>query len=322
MMSMKRRIGLLSILCILPVAHADAGDAAGALRDRGEEFCFGRSYDGAHLARNRRQKLLALFVYRDFSGDPLSEDKPLTRDQAKTRERNAARPTFNIIRQYRGGRIQRSESACESDGDAIDCSPDSEELADYALVLRAAGDKLNAKNGQEQKTGYPLERMPMSVCRSWRDRARPGWVGKGQPLRVRFAERAPVCYRLDQDISKRPRQNVVSIALRFNRPVEIDDNEKVAFTMLRVTASVKLKDGTVRSRDARCDSADYYFWCQYGYGAIRLAAIEDRAIHVFSGPKSSPSERPEIEKFFDLPLGADDRAFRLTERDDETCELQ
>lgn len=319
---MMRRLALPVLICLMPVTAFAADDVASILRDRGEEFCFGRTFDGVDLARNRRQKLSALFVFRDFSVDPLSEDKPLTREQAKALEQKAARPTLNIVRQYRNGSVKHSESACESGDTMLDCSPDSEELADYALELRAAAGKLIAKNGLEEKVTYQLEKMPMNACRGWRDRARPDWVGKGQPLRVRFADRAPVCYRFDRDASKRPGQKVVSIALKVNRPVEIDESEKVSFTMLRVTASVKLKDGTLRTRHARCDSAEYHFWCQYGYGAIRLAALEDRALRLFNGPSSRPGERPEIETFFDLALGADDRIFRLTERDNGQCELQ
>ena len=263
-------------------------------------------------------------MFKDFSSDPLNEDKPVTREQSIAIEQKAARPTFHIIRRYRGGRIKHSDSACdEASGGAFDCSPDSEELAEYALEFRAAGDKLIAKNGLDEKVTYQLERLPLSACQTWRDRARPEWVGKGQPLRVRFAERAPVCFGLDLDAAKHPKQKIASAAVRINRPVEIDPDEKISFTMFRATVSIKLRDGTARVRHVRCDSGGYYFWCQHGYGAIRLAGAEDRVIRMFSQRNPYTSQkRTEMEQFFDLPLGGKEQAFRLVERQDEKCELQ
>jgi hypothetical protein len=315
---MKRWLAVLALFGMAaPGVSIAAEDAARTLRNQGEEFCFGRTYDAAQLGRNKRQNLSALFVFRDFSRDPLSEDKPVTREQA------AAQPRFEVIRRYRDGRIKHvSESACEETRAGVDCSPGSEELAEYALALRASGGALVAKNGLEEKLRYQLERLPLSACRGWRDRARPEWVGKGQPLRVRFAERAPVCFGAELDRATDAKQNVASVAVRINRPIEIDPDEKIPFTMFRATVSVKLADGTTRVRHTRCDSGGYYFWCQHGHGAIRLAAAEDRVIRLFSQPNPyTPRKRTEIEEFFDLSLGGKEQAFRLVERQDEKCEL-
>jgi hypothetical protein len=317
-----RRIGFVFAILTLLQGTASAQDALDALRGRGEEFCFGRTYDAAQLVRSKRQALSGLFVFRDFSGDPLSEDKPMTREQSMAREQNAARPTFDVIRRYRGGRIKYSDGTCEETRDGVDCSPDSEELAEFALELRASGDKLVAKNGLDEKVAYQLERLPLSVCRSWRDRARPEWVGKGQPLRARFAERAPVCFGQDFDISKHSKQTVAGVAVRINRPVEIDPDEKIPFTMFRATISVKLKSGTTRVRHTRCDSGGYYFWCQHGQGAVRLATAADRGIRMFSQANPNTTQkRTEMEEFFDLPLGGKQQAFYLVERDDAKCEF-
>jgi hypothetical protein len=316
------RVGLVCAVYALLQGPAVAQDALSALRSRGEEFCFGRTHDAAQLARNKRQALSGLFVFRDFSGDPLSEDKPMTREQSMAREQKAARPTFDVIRRYRGGRIKHSDGTCEVTRDGVDCSPDSEELAEFALELRASGDKLVAKNGMDEKVAYRLERLPLSTCRNWRDRARPEWVGTGQPLRVRFAERAPVCFGQDFDSSKHPKRTVAGVAVRINRPVEIDPDEKIPFTMFRATISVKLKNGTTRVRHTRCDSGGYYFWCQHGQGAIRLATAADRGIRMFSQANPyTTQKRTEMEEFFDLPLGGKQQTFHLVERDDPKCEF-
>ena len=326
MMNLKSLIGLLGVLCILsagPLAAAEAG-ASTTLRSRGEEFCFGRTYNSVHMARHKRQHLSALFVFKDFSGDPVSEDKPVTREHATATDKTASDLKVSVVRQYRKSRIHQSESACEAtQGGIFDCPAGSEELAEFNLELRANGDALMAKNGLETDGPYRLDRLPLAACRAWRDRARPQWVGKGTPLRVRFVDRVPVCFRLERNLSNDPKQKISSVAVRINRPIEIDPSEKVPFTMFRITASVKLRDGTTSVRNARCDSADYYFWCQYGNGAIRLAAMDDRSIRMFDqADQRVPRKRREMEDFFDLSLGPDDQAFRLTERDDATCELQ
>lgn len=328
---MTRLAGFLFILCMVSAApEAAAAESAGAsqiLRSRGEPFCFGRSYSTNHMAQRKRQTLSALFIFKDFSPDPLSEDKPITPERLIADDKAAAEQiAFSVLRRYRDGRMAHFSSRCEESSDGgIEC-PAASELAEFELTLRPDGGGLIARDGLDGNARYRLERLPLSTCLNWRDRARPPWVGKTAPLRVRFAERAPACFGLNHDaryLAEHPGQKIASVALRINRPAEIDANDKVTFTMLRITASMKLRDGTVSVRHARCDSAEYAFWCQYGDGAIRLKTADDRSITLFDKKDPErPRKKTEMEAFFGLSLGGRNQTFRLTERDDAQCELR
>jgi hypothetical protein len=327
---MTRLAGFLFILSVglaaPDAATAESADAAQILKSRGESFCFGRAYSTDHMARRKRQTLSALFIFKDFSPDPLSEDKPVAPERLIADDKAAGEIAFSVLRRYRDGRMAHFTSECEESSDGwIEC-PAAGELAEFGLALRPDAGGLAVRYSIDGGARYRLERLPLSTCLGWRDRARPPWVGKGLPLRARFAERAPVCFGLDRDaryLGDHPGERIASARLRINRPTEIDPNDKVTFTMLRITASIRLRDGTVSVRHARCDSAEYAFWCQYGDGAIRLKPADDRGITLFDRKdREIPQDKTEMEAFFGLSLGGRNQSLHLAERDDAQCELR
>jgi hypothetical protein len=327
---MTRLARFLSISCMVLAAPAGAmaenADASQILKSRGEPFCFGRSYPANHMARHKRQTLAALFIFKDFSPDPLSEDKPVAPERLIADDKGAGDIAFSVLRHYRDGRMAHFPNRCEASRDGgVEC-PATSEMVEFELNLRADGGGVIARDGLDRDTSYRLERLPLNTCLKWRDRARPPWVGKSLPLRVRFAQRAPVCFGLDRDaryLAQHPGDKIASALLRINRPTEIDPNDKVTFTMLRITASIKLRDGTVSLRHARCDGAEYAFWCQYRDGAIRLKPADERGITLYDQKDpETPREKTEMEAFFGLSLGGRNQTMQLTERDDAQCELR
>lgn len=324
---------LVTAACAVSTASraADGADALDALRRRGDEFCFGRTYDASHMARHRTQRLSAFFLFRDFSPDPLSEDKPIPRDRLIAIDKSTTHRTLDVLKRNRAGRIERSELRCDVNDREVTCSGDSGEGEDGVLEVRTSRDALLVKNGLESER-YALGPLPISTCLAWRDRARPKWVGQGPPLRVRFAEHAPACFMREYDaryLAKHPKENVAGVAVRINRPVEIDDSDRVRHTMLRVTLSMRLRDGTLAERNTRCDGSGYDFWCQgqYGSGAVFLVPAGDRSIMMLE--RRRPDERRgkgPMETFFGVPLGhgagPGARAFRLDAHSETLCELR
>jgi hypothetical protein len=299
----------LAALALLPSA-AIAADAGATLRSKGVELCFGRVYDAGHMTRHKRQPLSAIHVFKSFTMDPLSEDKPVPREKMIAADEHVSKAW--IIRRARDGKLDDVQFPCsEIKPSVFECSRGDEEFPVRRLELRASGDKVFARSGLDTKEVYRLESRPLAECLAWRDKARPDWVGKSQPLRLRFAERAPVCHAA---------AGTPKLALRTLRPVETEASDHVPHSMLRVTLALTLADGTTRVRHTRCDSSGYDYWCQYGHGVVHLAPAGDRAIAVFEGPHEPRASEPSpFEQFFGVTLKPEQRRFVVEERDDAVC---
>jgi hypothetical protein len=162
---------LLAALVLLPSA-ALAADAAGALRRGGVELCFGRVYGADHMKRHKRQPLSAIHVFKSFTMDPLREDKPVPREKMIASDNQASK--VSIVRRARDGKIDDVELPCdETKPNVFVCSPDSEQLADLRLELRAKGELVHARSGLDTKEVYRLAPRPLAECLAWRDKARP-----------------------------------------------------------------------------------------------------------------------------------------------------
>jgi hypothetical protein len=320
-------VWLALVACVVSVASSAAQETAGALavlRGRADEFCFGRTYDAAHMARHRQQRLSAFFLFRDFSPDPLSEDKPIPRERLIAIDKSSTHRQVDVLSRDRAGRVSHSTNlSCEESGGEFRCAGTSVD-EDAVLEVRPSQNSLLVKNGLE--TGrYELRPQPIGTCLAWRDRARPSWVGKGPPLRVRFAEHAPACFMREYDerhLTRHPNQNVVGVTVRINGPVEIDESDLVRHTMLRVTLSLKLRDGSLTIRNTRCDGSGYDFWCQHGQSAVHLAPAGDSSIMMFERTAGEHRGKSPMAAFFGMRLGRGDQAFRLDARSDTACELR
>src|SRR5262245_58617357 len=168
---------LVTAACAASAAScaADRADALDALRRRGDEFCFGRTYDASHMARHGSQRLSAFFLFRDFSPDPLSEDKPIPRERLIAIDKGARHRKLDVLKRDRAGPIKHTELTCEAIDREFACSGESGEGEYAALEVRTSRNALLVKNGLESDR-YTLGLLPISTCLAWRDRARPKWV--------------------------------------------------------------------------------------------------------------------------------------------------
>jgi hypothetical protein len=306
------RSAALALLLLAPAA-AQAADAGAALRTRGTEFCFGRVYDAAHMAQHKRQPYAAIHVFKSFTDDPLSEDKPVTREERIAQAKKNGMMSISVVRRDRAGKSDDAWLGCGESRGRFQCSMSSEEYAHLNLELRPSGDGFLATSGLDREEVYRLAPLPMSQCLAARDAARPAWVGKSPPLRVRFAERAPVC------LAAEGRGQVARVTLLIHRPTEIDPSPMVPHSMLRATVTMTLKDGTTRARGTRCDSGGYRYWCQNGYGEVYLVPAGERAITMFEVNAGDGNDKGAMETFFGLTLPKDERSFRLEEAELSAC---
>jgi hypothetical protein len=309
---MRTTLALLISACAgMPAALA--ADPGAALRTRGTEFCFGRVYDAAHMARHKRQPFSAMHVFKSFTDDPLSEDKPVAREERIARDKKNGMMSVTVVRRDRAGKSDDVWLGCGESRGRFQCSMSSEEFAHLNLELRPSGDGFLATSGLDRKEVYRLAPLPMSECLAARDAARPAWVGKGAPLRVRFAERAPVC------LTAEGRGEVARVTLRILRPAEIDPSPMIPETKLRAIVTMRLADGTTRMRGTRCDSGGYRYWCQSGHGYVNIAPAGERAITMYEERAGDGKDKSEMEAFFDLTLPRTERRFRLEEAELSAC---
>lgn len=325
LMNLFRSVGLAIGVFAVPAASSmarETPDALDALRARGKEFCYGRIYSSAHMARHRQQRLSAFFLFRDFSPDPFAEDKQIPRERLIAIDKSSVPRKIDVVSRNRAGRTSHWDLDCEETDGEFTCAGSSAD-EDSVLEIRPSQRALLVKNGLEEAR-YRLVPLPVSTCLAWRDRARPSWVGQGPPLRVRFAEHAPACFMREYDaqhLARHPSQRVAGVAAKVLRPVEIDQSDKVLHTMLRGTLSLRLRDGTLVKRHTRCDGAGYAFWCQYGQGSVHLAPAGDRSIMMFDR-QSNDRDENQMELFFGAPLGRKGQIFRLNAQSDTACELR
>ncbi len=304
----RARILAFAALCLFPAA-AEAAEAASVLRGRGTEFCYGVTYARQTAAK---QTLKELFVSKSFAADPTSEGKMFTAEERAEDDKGREYQHIEVARRQRNGAVRFHSLECGEDKGTYQCTAGSEEFAERNIDLKPDGDALIARV-EGDRTRYRLTPRPMEECRAWQRRDRPAWTAKWAPLRVRYAERAPVCLTLAGKASR-----IAGLTLRVNKPVEIDPSPKIAHTMLRVTFTLRLADGTVRERNTRCDGIGHRLGCTYGYGVLYLEVAGERAVRVFER-QARAGEKSELEAFFDVSLPKSERSFRLEEAELSAC---
>ena len=317
---------------------------------RGDEVCYGRAYDAAHLARHPRQRMSAFHFFKSLTPDPMKEEGNRGRaaEVAHDRKGTGARWLSVLVRfKDRSGKIYKQEVECQGDGDGFHCSRDcdgggftaraagtrlflSQEKSGQGLRLATACDPDDEGEGRrldpkEDATAWTLERLPASACHAERDAARPSWAKTASPLSERWVDRDRVCHGRTYDaahLARHPRQKVVAISLRTEYRVRRDGDIDDFATFVPVRLSAKLRDGTVASRTARCTARDYAFACQDEHDAFTLVRAGDKGLLVrdVNASKAIDPHENFLAKFLRADLGDDDRVFRLDERDDAICD--
>jgi hypothetical protein len=335
-------------------SEATAQDAGRMLLDafpRGEEACYGRVYDAAHLARHPRQRMSAFHLFKSLTPDPMKEEGYRTpaAEIAHDRKETGARWLSVLVRfKDKPGKLYRQEVECQGNGEGFHCGRDcdgggfaarasggrlflSQDRAEQGLRLAAACDPDEEGEGmrldpKEDATSWTLERLQMSACHAERDAARPPWAKAAGPLSERWVDRGGVCHGRSYDaahLGRHPEQKVVAVTLRTEDRVRHDGDIDDFSTFVPVRLSAKLRDGTVVSRTARCTARDYVFACHDQHDAFTLARAGDKGLLVrdVNATRTIDPQENFLAKFLRADLGDDDRVFRLDERDDPICDL-
>ena len=297
----------------------------------GEEVCYGRASDASHPAGHPPPGISALYLFNDFTPDPLGEEGD-TRERLMEEDRSYAdrkiiigTRSFSLFGRFRDGTAFRRRVTCELSGDAFYwCSgyrdSDDEQGGvwvlsnDGALIVKYDGvfggldvrvrrgyDDLVTRRlkGRDRAGGVRLERLPVTNCLAERDSMRPPWAHLGTPLSQRFAERQSVCYARRYDpahLARHPQQRVVALALRTKGGFKDDPRRGY---VLDVEISVRLRDGPWQSRTVPCWTNLYSVDCGL-YPRGTLGPIEARTIRlVRSGERTIDAWIPKFRQYAD-----------------------
>lgn len=335
----------LALPVLIPLVIATAGlaqERASPLPRHlplGEDACFGRVYDAAHLKAHPKQRVTAFHLFRDFTPDPAMETPQETREAlvaqdgdggirvtAYVRFRDRPGLFFNGLhcsRSNDGGKV-RCGIECDGGGFLLKdagkslllenegfvvvggcgASEDEEEHADF--VKPGADDKL-----------FRLDPLPVAQCRALEDSRKPAWAALGPPLRERLNQDNPVCFSRSYDaahLAKHPQQTVRRIAVlkvKGEKPAPDD------FPAYKLVFRIELKNGKRAEKTTTC-APD-----QYAYACTRDEAIDTaRDFYLTRAGKEHVmlrDRRNVLSKMFDVSLGSDDRMFRLQQAPAQAC---
>ena len=352
-----RKHGFLA--CALVIAFSGPAAAqeeeAGSLLlktfPRGEEVCYGRVYDAAHLARHPRQRMSAFHFFKSLTPDPLKEEGYRDRKGEIARDRKEAGARWlSVLVRFKDtqGKLYKQEVECQGGPDQFYCRRDcdgggflvrpssgglllSQEPSMQGLRLAAACDPDEEGEGarldpKEDVTLWALEPLPMSACHAERDAARPTWARTMEPLSARFTNRDRVCHARiynAEHLARHPNQKVVAVMLRTEDRVRWDGDTDDSRIILPVRLSARLRDGAVATRSAVCTAHDYELTCNSDNDVFTLIRAGERGLVVrdINARKLIDPNENFLSKFLQVDLGDDDRVFRLDEQENANCEI-
>lgn len=348
-------IGVLFAFLALGVARAEVGGLLTATFPAGEEVCFGRAYDAAHLARHPRQRLSAFHLFKALTPDPQREEAEHPRAVQVAKDRNGekvgiwsegARWLSVRVRFRDEAKVYRQEVECTgADGARFYCGRDCDgggfgaTRTGTSLLLAqdkdAQGLRLQTScdadeegadiriDPKEDATAFRLERLPMAACLAERDAARPAFAAAA-PLRTRLT-RAGVCHGRGYDtvhLARHPQQRVVALTLATRAPVRVEEEDGYLTTQVAMSLSLRLRDGTSAEAAVTCTASDYVFLCARDGASTAFEMIRDGARGLVlrdANFRRREDRQNHLADLLDLPLGDDDRVFRLEPRDDAKC---
>jgi hypothetical protein len=311
---------LATVLGLVPaIAGADLRPPAGS------ELCYGRAFDGAQLSRAPGQTIAEIYLARLDRPDPELEVVPAPNESA------SFAPQFTLLarlrdpqRRFRGmvecGRAEGVSFTCavECDGGGFEAQRDEDGLNIQfgprgVRVGRACADSAVMVGSRPADRSIRLAALPVDACLAAREAARPGFVRHGPPLRVSLKARGTSCFsrRYDQvHLSRNPEQRVTAIAVRAEWHAEAASGDWIGLDL-----SIRLRDGSERRSEGRCDADQYAFTCERvgGMGAFVLTRGPSSGVMVrdsLSDPDGT-SAPAGLSAFVGAALGSGDDVFRL-----------
>ena len=335
--------GMLAVsLSLAIVTGALAQDRASPLPRHlplGQEACFGRVYDAAHLKKHPRQRVTAFHLFRDFTPDENKETPQESRETlvaedgdggirvtAYVRFRDRPGLFFNGLHcgsSLTGGKV-RCGIDCDGGGFFLKDGGKSLLLENQGFVVvggcGASEDEEEnrdfVKPGADDKV-FRLEPLPAAQCRALEDSRKPIWVALGAPLRERLNRDDAVCFSRTYDaahLKAHPQQTVRRIAV-----LKVQGEKRAAedFPYFNFVFRAELKNGKRLEKKTTCAPDQYAYACTHDE-----AMDTARDFYLTRAGKDHVmlrDRRGVLSKMFDAPLGSDDRIFKLQQSPAETC---
>jgi hypothetical protein len=307
----------------------------------GQEACFGRTYDAAHLKQHPKQRVTSFHLFRDFTPDPTKEMPQDTREKmieddgqgsihvmAYVRFRDRPGLFFNGLScnpGIKGG----VHCGIDCDGGGFHLKPSTDSLLleneGFVVIGGCGASEDEAEQADHVSPGaddkvFRLDRKPVAECRALEDSRKPQWAALGAPLRERLDTESAVCFTRSYDaahLSKHPKQTVRRIAVL---KVKGDKRTEDEFPYYNFVFRVELKNGQRAEKTTQCGADQYAFACTHN-----AAMDTQRDFYLTRAGKNHMmlrDRRGAMNKMFDgLTLGADDRIFKLEQAAASACEF-
>ena len=308
----------------------------------GQEACFGRTYDAAHLKQHPKQRVTSFHLFRDFTPDPTKETPQDTREKMIEDDGDGSSILVTAYVRFRdrpglffhglscnpgaaGG--VRCGIDCDGGGFRLKPAADSLLLENEGFVViggcGASEDEAEQSDqvlpGADDKV-FRLDRKPVAECRALEDSRKPQWASFGAPLRERLDTESAVCFTRSYDathLSKHPKQSVRRIAVL---KVKGDKRTEDEFPYYNFVFRVELKNGKRAEKKTQCSADQYAFACTHD-----AAADTQRDFYLTRAGKDHMmlrDRRGAMNKMFDgVTLGADDHIFKLEQAAASACEF-
>jgi hypothetical protein len=305
----------------------------------GQEACYGRVYDAAHLKKHPKQRVTAFHLFRDFTPDPNMEMPPENhqalidsdgeggiRVTAYVRFRD--RPGLFYNGMVCGGASEGGKVRCgiECDGGGFTVKGTGKSLLleneGFVVVGGCGASEDEAEQADFVKPGaddkvFRLDPVPVAQCRALEDSRKPAWAALGTPLRERLNRKEAVCFTRSYDaahLKARPQQDVrrISVLKADGQAIGPDD-----FPAYKLSFRIELKNGKIVQKETTCAADQYAFACTHN-----MDMDTARDFYLTRAGKDHVmlrDRRGAMSKLFDVKLGSDDRIFKLQQAPAESC---
>ena len=337
---MKTGTALAVALAVALASAAEAQDRVSPLPRHlplGQEACFGRVYDAAHLKKHPKQRVTAFHLFRDFTPDPNMETMAETREKLVARDGEHHVVVKAYLRFRDRKRLFTTALSCSTDQGIVHCGI---ECDGGGFRLQPSGESLLVQNqgfvvsggcgsdeSEEEKRDFVkpgaddkvfrLDPLPLAQCRSIEDSRKPFWAALGRPLRERLNTEDAVCFSRVYDaahLAKHPQQRVRRMAVLKMKGDVVNKGDDPHHNLV---FRAELTDGKRLEKRTSCSADRYAFTCTHD---PQFDTQQDFFLTRASGERMmlrDPSAA--LSKMFETKLGSDDRLFSLQQSPEQAC---
>jgi hypothetical protein len=337
-----RACAAFAVMFAFAVSGASAQEKASPLPRHlplGQEACFGRVYDAAHLKKHPKQRVTAFHLFRDFTPDTNKETPAETREEMEDIDGDGGiRVTAYVRFRDRPGLFFNGlHCSMSADGSKVSCGIDCD---GGGFFLKDAGKSLLLENrgfvvvggcgasedeeensdivqpGADDKV-FRLDPLPVAQCRALEDSRKPTWAALGAPLRARLNTDDAVCFSRTYDaahLKSHPQQTVRRIAVLKAKGEKPDD---AGFPVYKLMFRIELKDGKKLENETTCAPDQFAYACTHN-----MDVDTARDFYLTRAGKDHVmlrDRRGAMNKLLDARLGNDDRIFKLKQSPAAAC---